>query len=161
MLVSEYRLVYISADSAGPIGVAVVHALKAHDVGAIIVSEPSALRAAQAKASGATYIINPSQQNVAEVCRSRTDGLGVHAVFDCAGLQVSFDTALASVRGRGIIVNVAIFPTTELVWKNPNALNRHQLTITGSNIYTRGEFQEVINAIASGRMLTFVDHLTD
>ena len=56
----------------------------------------------------------------------------------------------ASVRGRGIIVNVAIFPTTELVWKNPNAMNRHQLTITGSNIYTRGEFQEVIDAIASG-----------
>ena len=76
--------------------------------------------------------------------------LEMNAVFDCAGLQVSFDTALASVQGRGIIVNVAIFPTTELVWKNPNALNRHQLTITGSNIYTRVEFQEVIDAIASG-----------
>lgn len=113
-------------------------------------SEPSALRAAQAKASGATHIINPAKENVAEVCRSLTGGLGVNAVFDCAGLQVSFDTALASVRGRGIIVNVAIFPTTELVWKDPNALNRHQLTITGTNIYTRVEFEEVIDAIASG-----------
>ena len=74
----------------------------------------------------------------------------MNAVFDCAGLQVSFDTALSPVRGRGSIEHVAIFPTTELVWKNTNMLNRHQLTITESDIYTRVEFEEVIHAIASG-----------
>ena len=129
-----------------------VHALVAYGVTSITVSEPSKLRATQAKASGATKIIDPSQENVPEVCRKLSDGFGMHAVFDCAGLQASFDTALESARGRGIIVNVAIFPTTELVWKNPNLLNRRQLTITGSNIYTRAEFQEVIDAIASGEL---------
>ena len=129
-----------------------MHALKARGVESIIVLELSALRAAQAKAAGATRVVDPSKDDVPDTCRQLTDDLGVKVVFDCAGLQVSFDTSLASVRGKGTIVNVAVFPTTELVWKNPNALNRHQLTITGSNVYTRGEFQEVIDAIASGKI---------
>ena len=74
-------------------------ALKAYGSASIVVSEPSALRAAQAKASSATHNINPAEEDVAEVCRSLTGGLGMNAVFDCAGLQVSSDTALASVRG--------------------------------------------------------------
>ena len=87
------------ADQIGPIGVSVVHALKAHGVSAIVVSEPSALRAAQAKASGATHLIDPTKEDVPETCRKQTNGFGMHAVFDCAGLQVSFDAALG-VRAR-------------------------------------------------------------
>lgn len=116
-----------------------------------MVSEPSAVRAAQAKASGATHVIDPRKEDVPSFCRKIMDGFGAQAVFECAGLQVAFDTAMASVRGKGIVVNVAIYETTELVWKNPNSLNRHQITIVGSNIYTRAEFQEVIDAIASGK----------
>ena len=116
-----------------------------------MVSEPSAVRAAQAKASGATHVIDPRVEDVANFCRKVMNGYGAHAVFECAGLQATFDTAIASVRGRGTLVNVAIYETTELVWKNPNALNRYQLTIVGSNVYTRSEFQEVIDAIASGK----------
>ena len=127
-----------------------MHALQAHGVESIVVSEPSAVRAAQAKASGATHVIDPKEKDVPSFCREVMDGYGAHAVFECAGLQATFDTAIASVRGRGTLVNVAIYETTELVWKNPNLLNRYQLTIVGSNIYTRLEFQEVIDAIASG-----------
>lgn len=130
---------------------AVVHALQAHGVESIVVSEPSLVRAAQAKASGATHVIDPRKEDVPEFCKKIMDGYGAHAVFECAGLQVAFDTAMVSVRGKGIVVNVAIYETTELVWKNPNALNRHQITIVGSNTYVKNDYEEVIDAIASGK----------
>lgn len=127
-----------------------MHCLIAHGVQSIIVSEPSAIRLSQAQAAGATHVVNPIQESVSDFCRSIT-GSGVHAVFECAGLQQTFDAALESVRGSGIIVTVAIYETG-LQLPNANAIGRYQLTITGSNTYTRGEFDEVIEAIGSGRI---------
>jgi threonine dehydrogenase-like Zn-dependent dehydrogenase len=71
-------------------------------------------------------------------------------VLECAGVQTSFDTALYSVRGKGTIVNVGIFEKP--IISNPNILNRRSLRYVGSNVYTREEFQEVIEAIADGRI---------
>lgn len=153
---SRFVLLLLFASNAnliclGPIGIAVVHCLKANGIDSIFLSEPSAIRAEQAKLAGATHVLNPLKDDVAAFCKAQTDGLGTHAVFECAGLQVAFDTAMASVRGKGIIVNVAIYET-ELILKTPNILNRHQIRIEGSNTYTRGEFQAVIDAIASGKI---------
>lgn len=138
-----------NAGCVGPIGIAVIHCLLAHGVSSITVSEPSELRAAHAKTAGATHALNPIKEDVVEFSKKIGDGRGFHAVFDCAGVQVAFDSALACVRGRGKIVNVAVFESP-LVIKTPNIINRRSITYVGSNTYTRGEFQEVIDAIASG-----------
>lgn len=129
-----------------------MHCLVAHGFGSIIVSEPSPLRLSQAKAAGATHLINPLEDDVAKTCRSMTNEYGAHAVFECAGLQQTFDAALGSARGSGVIVNVAIYETG-LQLSNANNIGRYQLTITGSNTYTRAEFDEVIDAIATGRIM--------
>jgi len=115
------------------------------------VSEPSPARAAQAKEAGALHVLNPIHENVPDFCRKLGDGRGVHAVFDCAGVQAAFDAALPSVRGKGIIVNVANFEKP-LVINTPNLITRRQINIVGSNIYTGGEFQDVIDAIALGKV---------
>jgi threonine dehydrogenase-like Zn-dependent dehydrogenase len=62
------------------------------------------------------------------------------------------DVAMSSVRGMGTIVNVGIFEK-EITF-NPNILNRRSLRYVGSNIYSREEFQEVIDAIADGELPT-------
>lgn len=59
---------------------------------------------------------------------------------------------MSSVRGMGTIVNVGIFEK-EITF-NPNILNRRSLRYVGSNIYSREEFQEVIDAIADGELPT-------
>lgn len=129
-----------------------IHCLLARGVESIIVSEPSPTRAAHAQAAGAHHVFNPSKDNVPDICFGLTAGLGVHTVFECAGIQAAFDVALASVRGGGTIVNVAIYETS-LTLHTPNTLNRRSITYVGSNTYTRGEFQEVIEALASGECL--------
>lgn len=115
-----------------------------------MVSEPSEARAAQATEAGAHNVLNPIKDDVPAFCRSLGDGRGVHAVFDCAGIQQAFDVGLVCVRGKGQILQVANYEGS-LTIKTPNIITRRQICLVGSNIYTRGEFQEVIDAIASGK----------
>ena len=132
----------------GPIGIAVILCLQAHGIKRIVVSEPSPARAAQARDAGASDILNPTGVDVVKQCNELCDGLGAHAVFECAGVQPAMDTAVGAVRGKGKIISIAIFEQD--INFQPNLLNRKSATFIGSNIYTRGEFQEVIDAIASG-----------
>ena len=139
--------------SQGPIGIAAIHCLLAHGIKSIIVSEPSPVRREHAIQAGATHVLDPVTEDVAAVCRSVSDGYGVHAVFECAGVQAGFDVSLASVRGKGKIVNISVYETPLLI-QTPNVLNRRSITYIGSNIYTPGEFQEVIDAIAAGASIS-------
>ena len=135
---------------AGPIGIAVILCLRAHGVERIIVSEISALRSRHAKDAGADEVLDPAKEDVVARSCELSDGRGPHVVFECAGVQASMDDAIHAVRGKGTVVNIAIFEKE--VTFPANLLNRKSITYVGSNIYTRGEFQEVIDAIADGRL---------
>lgn len=135
---------------AGPIGIAVILCLKAHGVEKILVSELSPLRRQHADDAGADHVLDPSQIDVVTKSRELANGWGPHIVFECAGVQASMDSAIHAVRGKGTIVNIAIFEKE--VTFPVNQLNRKSVTYIGSNIYTRGEFQQVIDAIADGRL---------
>ena len=135
---------------AGPIGIAVILCLRARGIKTIIVSEISELRSAQAKDAGATHVLNSMTTDVVGESKHLTDGLGCHVALECAGVQASFDTALYGVRGQGTIVNIGVFEKD--ITFNPNVVNRRSLKYIGSNVYTRVEFQEVIDAVADGRI---------
>lgn len=143
--------------NSGPIGIAVILCLQAHGITKIAVSEPSPGRAAQAREAGVTEVLDPTKVNVIEKVEELFDGLGPHAVFECAGVQATLDTAIGAVRGKGTIISIAIFEDTMKV--QPNLLNRKSTTFIGSNIYTREEFQEVIDAIASGTGLLILPQI--
>ncbi|KAK5165697.1 uncharacterized protein LTR77_008620 [Saxophila tyrrhenica] len=136
---------------AGPIGIAVILCLRAQGVKNIAVSELSELRSEQARGAGAKHVFNPKNDDVAKRAKEVSpDGWGPQVAFECAGVQPSMDAAMGSVRGQGTIVNVGIFEKD--ITFNPNILNRRSLKYVGSNIYSREEFQEVIDAIADGRL---------
>lgn len=144
---------------AGPIGIAVILCLIAHGVQNISVSELSPLRSEQARGAGAKHIFNPRTDDIPKAVKDVSpDGWGPQVVFECAGVQASMDAALNSVRGQGTIVNVGIFEKDITV--NPNILNRRSLRWVGSNIYTRQEFQEVVNAIADGESNPLIPELS-
>ncbi len=134
---------------AGPIGIAVILCLRARGIENISVSELSPVRSEQAKGAGARHVFNPKNEDVAQKVKDVSpDGWGPQVVFECAGVQPSMDVALNCIRGLGTIVNVGIFEKDIIV--NPNILNRRSLRYVGSNIYSREEFGEVIEAIADG-----------
>jgi 2-desacetyl-2-hydroxyethyl bacteriochlorophyllide A dehydrogenase len=134
----------------GPIGIAVILALKAKGADKIIVSEVSRRRQEFAKNFGADYVIDPTKEDIVKRCKELCDGQGVHVVYDCAGVQAALDTAVRATRARGTIVNIAI-------WEKPcsivtNEFNFKERMYMGVATYQIGDFQEVLDAISSGAM---------
>ncbi|KAF1978216.1 sorbitol dehydrogenase [Bimuria novae-zelandiae CBS 107.79] len=134
----------------GPIGIAVMLALQARGADKIIVSEVSQKRQEFAKEFGAHHIIDPTKDDVVKKCRELCDGQGVHLVFDCAGVQVALDSAVEATRARGTIVNVAIWEKPCTI--TPNLFTFKERRYMGVATFQVGDFQEVIDAIAAGKM---------
>lgn len=143
----------------GPIGIAVIHALKARGCGKIIVSEISGSRQKFCSQSGANVILDPRKDDVAERSKEETGGEGVDIVFDCAGVASGLKSACQSIKARGTVVNVAIweketpFQPNELVWKEGK-----YVACLG---YVQQDFKDVIQAIGSGKLLfsTFLPYV--
>ncbi len=69
-------------------------------------------------AMGAERVVNPAQSKLEDEVRAWTDGHGVDAVLLCVGGKGrdAADTAIASLRDRGVMVIVGIYDA-ELSWK--------------------------------------------
>lgn len=131
---------------AGPIGLMTVAALRAVGAGPIVVAEPSAARREAATRAGADHVVDARADDVAEQLRTLSGG--ACAAFDVAGVDATFAGALAVVRPRGVVVNVAAWerPTTI----QPNDLLFSEAWVTGSLGYP-DEFPEAIRMLAEGR----------
>ncbi len=134
---------------AGPIGIAVILSLQAQGVSNISVSEISTLRSEHAKNAGVRHVFNPKTDDVVKRAQEVSpDSCGPKVVYECAGVQATMEIAIQAARGGATIMNIGIFEKE--ITLNWNLLNRKSLSYLGSNIYTKQEFQEVIDAIADG-----------
>jgi 2-desacetyl-2-hydroxyethyl bacteriochlorophyllide A dehydrogenase len=133
----------------GPIGLAVVQALKARGCDTIIVSEISPRRKQYAKEFGAHHVIDPSKDDVVTEVKQFTHGEGADIAFDAAGVQVGVDSAMLAIKARGTLVNIA-------VWEKRATLNMNDLVFReraymGVACYALGDFEQVIEAISTGK----------
>lgn len=133
----------------GPIGLAVVLTLKGKGAGKIIVSEIASRRREFAKQFGADYVLDPTRDDVAARVREICDNKGANIAYDAAGVQAGLDQAVLSVRARGTIVNIAVWEKTATFI--PNHFTFRERRYMGIATYVEGDFQEVIDAIASGQ----------
>ncbi|PQE21650.1 hypothetical protein CJF32_00004358 [Rutstroemia sp. NJR-2017a WRK4] len=134
----------------GPIGIAIINALKARECGQIIVSEPTSSRQKFAKDFGADTVLNPVMDDVEKKVMELTGGEGVDIVFDCAGVEVGLKAACMVIKPHGTVVNVAIWEKS--VPFNPNWLVHREGKYIGTIGYLRQDFEETIQAIASGSL---------
>lgn len=87
---------------AGPIGVMHIKLAKARGAGRVIVSEPIADRAEQAKRMGADRVVNPMTENLKEVLGQESQGRGADIIIVAAPVHVAQEAALdlAAISGR-------------------------------------------------------------
>lgn len=123
-------------------------ALKAKGADKIIVSEVSRKRQEFAKAFGAHYVVNPTEEDLVQRCKDLCDGQGVDVVFDAAGVQVALDQGIRATRARGTIVNIAIWEKDCTI--NPNEMTFKERKYMGVATFQIGDFQEVIVRIYPG-----------
>lgn len=132
----------------GPIGLAVIQTLVAKGAEKIIVSEVASRRRDFARHFGAHYVLNPMEEDVVSRVRELCDGSGVNVAFDAAGVQAGLDQAIQAIRARGTLVNIAIWEKTATI--TPNWLVFRERKYMGVATYQDGDFQDVIDAVASG-----------
>lgn len=111
----------------GPIGAAMVYALRAHGCQAVYVSEPTSTRAKQMEKI-ADAVFNPIEDDVPARCRELTEGQGVHIVFDCAGVQAGLLNGAESLRLGGLCVVVAGW-TKDVRMNQKHIPEEHLLTL--------------------------------
>lgn len=93
----------------GPIGLLTAAICKAEGL-TVILSEVSATRKDMALRTGvADHVLDPTEVSVPDEVRALTDGHGADVAFECAGVDVVFDTLLDAVRPGAVIVNVSIW----------------------------------------------------
>ncbi len=86
----------------GPIGLYFVMLLKRNGARTVIVSEPSAYRAEYARMCGADVIVDPTKEDLREVVRAHTNGLGADITIDAVGVLIK--DAIDCVRRAGRVV---------------------------------------------------------
>lgn len=138
----------------GPIGM--IHLQLARLAGAqtVIVSDPNTSRLARARALGADVTVDPTEQNLLEVVRDVTDGVGADVAVLCIGLPELVNECLELVRKRG---RVSIFAgLAGEGWSTiaANLIHYRELTVVGASNSGRESFARAVRLISSGAIDT-------
>ena len=132
---------------AGPIGIGLWFALRGMGLTEIDVVEPSSTRRTSIEALGARTL-DPTAVDVPELIADRTNGDGVDAAFDAAGVTPAVESALECVGERRPLISVAIYDkpiSTPLI----NLVLRER-RIQGTICYTGDDYRAVIALMAQG-----------
>jgi (R,R)-butanediol dehydrogenase/meso-butanediol dehydrogenase/diacetyl reductase len=134
---------------AGPIGLSTLIWAKARGAGAVVVSELAPGRTELAMKLGANAVVNPSRENPADKVRELT-GRAPEVVFECIGVKSTLDSAINMVglHGRVVVLGVCMEPD-EI---RPLTCILKEISLDFIVGYTRSEFQETIDALASNRI---------
>jgi (R,R)-butanediol dehydrogenase/meso-butanediol dehydrogenase/diacetyl reductase len=132
---------------AGPIGIGVWFALRGLGLSEIDVVEPAETRRRSIEALGARTL-DPTSVDVPSLIADRTNGDGVDAAFDAAGVAPAVESALSCIGERRALISIAIYDkplTTPLLH-----LVLRERRIQGTICYTAEDYRAVIDLMARG-----------
>lgn len=135
---------------AGPIGLLHTQVARLAGAGQVIVSDLSPARREAAAALGATVVVDPQDQDLGELVRERTGGLGADVAVVAIGVPALFGEALATVRKRGRVNAFAGFPAGGSATIDPNLVHYNEIEVTGASNARRVTHGRALELIASG-----------
>lgn len=115
---------------------------RAEGAGWIGVSEPAAARRETALKLHASAAFNPLSEDTVALTYRATNG-GADVVYDCAGIQASFDAALAAVKSQGNVVEVAVWEKNPVI--DIGALQKKEAILTGDSTLYRSLHRSIHN----------------
>ncbi len=133
----------------GPVGLAVIAALRLAGVEIIVGADFSPRRRELAATMGATEVVDPRQEPAVEAWR-RVDGTRPLVIFEAVGIPGMLDAAMrdAPRQGRIMVVGVCMEPDTV----RPMRGITRELTIGFALAYDPTEFAETLRHIAEGEL---------
>lgn len=124
---------------AGPIGLLTALVAKAQGIGRVLVTDVLDSRLKLSREIGLETLHADALQKTVDDLTNRE---GTELVFECAGTAATARVMTAVARPRGTIVNVSVFKKPAEV--DLQALNFKELTLVGTRVYTRADFEEAI-----------------
>ena len=98
----------VAVVGAGPVGLAAIMTAGLYGAARIIALDLDANRLDQAKAFGATDVVNSGDSDWAEQVRAMTDGLGVDVAIEAVGIPETFQACTTIVRPGASVANVGV-----------------------------------------------------
>ncbi|MDR1205424.1 MAG: zinc-binding dehydrogenase [Peptococcaceae bacterium] len=111
---------------AGGIGMLLLRAIKRAGAARVTVIEPVEEKWPLIRELGASYIINPKKQNVAEECQRITGGHGYDYVYEASGTSAAAPVCLDITGYGGKIVYFAVYPADYELPVNLNKLYKKE-----------------------------------
>jgi (R,R)-butanediol dehydrogenase/meso-butanediol dehydrogenase/diacetyl reductase len=139
---------------AGPIGLLTALVARARGIEHVVISDvlPSRLKLAAELGLSAFAAGEQLTQHVHEM----TDREGADLLFECAGAPGSARDMTSLVRSRATIVNLGVFKKPVPV--DMQAVNFKELTILGSRVYSRRDFDDAVQLATTLPLQRIVTH---
>jgi L-iditol 2-dehydrogenase len=139
---------------AGPIGLFHLQLALLAGARAVIVSEPAAARRARAERLGATVAVDPATQDLAEVVRELSEGVGADSSVVCVGVPELVNQAVELSRSGGRVNVFAGLKGAGWTEVAASRIHYRQVRLTGSANSRRSDFETALRLIESGRVET-------
>jgi len=136
---------------AGPIGNLVAQMCRCRGA-RVLITDISDFRLEVARECGIDATSNAAAESLAEAGRAAFGDAGFGLAFDCAGVEATITAAVEAINKGGTIVVVAVFedkPPVDLA-----VLGDRELTMTGTLMYQRPDYEEAIRRVAAGEIVT-------
>ncbi len=136
---------------AGPIGNLIAQMCRARGAHTLV-TDLSTWRLERARACGIEHAFDVGETPLAEAALQVFGDEGFDIAFDCAGTQASVSEAVARIAKGGTIVLVAVYaehPRVDLA-----VVGDRELTLTGTLMYQRPDYEEAVRRIAAGEIVT-------
>jgi threonine dehydrogenase-like Zn-dependent dehydrogenase len=139
----------VVVQGAGSIGQLYTQALNRLGVAKIIVADIDEDKLKLSKKFGAHVVVNAKKENLIDVVKAETNGLGAQVMIDAAGLLTTIPTALSLLENTGRIVIFGVPPEGKKVEIVPFDIYRREIEIIGSftNPYTNEAALEMLAKI--------------
>ncbi|MDK2784550.1 MAG: hypothetical protein PWQ41_1302 [Bacillota bacterium] len=133
---------------AGPIGLMHIALAKAAGASLVIVSEPNDQRRSAALELGADLAVNPKTENLGDLVKEATGGLGADAVILAIGIPTLAEQALTLARKGGSVNFFAGFSVGDVASLDVNLIHYNELKITGTSAARREDYGLALQLIA-------------
>ncbi len=135
---------------AGAIGNLTAQVAKASGAKAVMITDVSDYKLAKARECGIEYTVNAASENLGEAIARDFGPDKADLILECVGVEATMTDAVQYARKGSTIVVVGVFgkkPQVDL-----GLVQDRELTLTGTLMYQRSDYERAIELVASGKM---------
>lgn len=136
---------------AGPIGNLVAQVAQAAEA-RVLITDLSSYRLAVAEDCGLYSVSNAAEETLDEAVKRVFGSDGFDVAFECAGVEDTIESAIECIGKGGIIVVVGVFGKRTCI--DLGLLQDRELSLVGTLMYKREDYEEAVELIARGDILT-------